>query len=268
MPFKLIASLKHLYHRLAFDHKKYIWQVDNTHRILLSYETSQYASGSYDPYEPDIWPLYCKIRKENTVVYDIGTSSIGIFSLVAALDGASRVVAFEAHPDNALKLCRNVRLNGFQNTVKVISKAVFDSEGVTTLYVVGNTEGLHTLATGIYSDRPLTEIQIFTTTLDSFVQQSGEPSPNIVKIDVEGSEIRVLLGMQQILSGECPPIVIVELHPEAIKSMGNDINEINVIAAKVGLQVYRPDGQILASLYNEASKHIILSSAWPLNFHI
>ena len=59
----------------------------------------------------------------------------------------------------------------------------------------------------------LTALRVELTSLDAFVGQHPQLAPDVVKIDVEGHEAAVLLGMASTLADQ-RPVVIVELHSD------------------------------------------------------
>ena len=69
--------------------------------------------------------------------------------------------------------------------------------------------------------------EVTTTTLDLFLAQSGSPPPTFMKIDVEGLEGNVLSGGQNILQGEQPPLILIEM---------NDPEKIGAILTAAGYQ--------------------------------
>lgn len=261
-----LRPARHYLQNILFSHRRYVWRIDAVHQIRVSHESRAYASGGYDPYEPDIWPVFCQLLGPNRVFYDVGASAIGVFSLVAALDGARRVISFEPHPNNVRKLRRNINLNGLQKRVRVIASAVGDVNGIADLVSVDDTDELHTLAPNSYSDHPSHIITVPIMTLDAFVTQSGESAPDIVKIDVEGAEVRVLRGMRKHLLTHAPLVILVELHPEAVADLGDSLEEIFPLAHANDFRIYLPNGQVLDSLAGEPPEHIVLARSWPPSF--
>jgi FkbM family methyltransferase len=63
-----------------------------------------------------------------------------------------------------------------------------------------------------YADAQVTYVRV--ETLDSYVEQFHLPPPDFVKIDVEGSELLVLHGMQKILASKHPTLLIEVHRPE------------------------------------------------------
>jgi hypothetical protein len=58
-----------------------------------------------------------------------------------------------------------------------------------------------------YQDRILIE----GISIDEYVEKSGIPSPNIIKLDIEGGEVLALNGMDELLINK-KPILFIELH--------------------------------------------------------
>jgi hypothetical protein len=53
--------------------------------------------------------------------------------------------------------------------------------------------------------------------LDDFVYRDGNPSPQVIKMDIEGGEVLAFRGMRRVLA-EIRPLILLELHgPEAAK---------------------------------------------------
>jgi len=106
------------------------------------------------------------------VFLDVG-ASIGIYAIPAAIrvEQAGRVIAVEADVQKARKLARNVEINHLQDRINV--ECVVAGEG-------SNAES---------GER----------TLDSVFATNQYPNPTIIKIDVDGPELRVLRGLQSTL---------------------------------------------------------------------
>lgn len=145
--------------------------------------------------------------------YDLG-ANIGFFSLLAArqVGPSGRVVAFEADPEIAVRLCENLSYNGFTH-VAVEQKAVWSQPGTVSFERVNSN---------ISPDRGLGHVSLDATaiagvmpveavSLDQYVL--SHPAPDFLKCDVEGGEIAVFQGAEQLLH-ERHPILLVEMHSE------------------------------------------------------
>jgi FkbM family methyltransferase len=171
--------------------------------------------------------LFVKFVKPGFIVYDIG-AYIGFFSLLAArlARPSGRVYAFEPLPDNIERIKLHISLNGMEDTVFCILKAVFDKTDNVPFYDCGRNSwgriGEAISSTEKYSLVPRAIVE--TISLDEFVFCKGNPAPDLIKIDVEGREGKVLAGARQLLK-KFKPIIICEVHyPEAAKQVYEELS--------------------------------------------
>jgi FkbM family methyltransferase len=147
------------------------------------------------------WGVFC----------DIG-AHIGFTSLIASrLVGPSgRVEAFEPSPSNRQRLVRSIELNGSSN-VAVHREAIAGQAGTRPFR-------LHEMSpmSGLVDGRDDSTIEISCTTLDHLGQRL--PSPDLIKIDTEGSELEVLRGGQQLLATTRPRLIIEFTNPQLVRA--------------------------------------------------
>ena len=128
--------------------------------------------------------LFCDAIKPGCTVLDVG-ANIGVYTLLAAKRGA-RVFAIEADPQNAEMLRRNIHLNGFDDRVTVFPIAVSEQEGVVTLFRSKGNSGRSNLFSGT------DPVRVSCRTIDSLEL----PPIDVCKMDIEGSELSALRGME------------------------------------------------------------------------
>lgn len=143
-------------------------------------------------------------------VYDVG-ANIGFFSLLAArfAGAGGRVLAFEPVPAVAELVREAAQRSGLADRVEVLAQAVADVSGTQDLYVVADASWSHLASRGNPGGAVQT-IAVPVVTLDEVVA-GGAPPPDVVKLDVEGSEGDVLRGAREVLRAHRPAL-IVELH--------------------------------------------------------
>jgi len=132
--------------------------------------------------------------KEDSNVIDIG-AQIGCFSLRAAkIAKRGNIYSFEPEPKNFNILKRNIKVNQLRN-VTVFNKAVYEKEGVIKLFIPGfDTEK----RTGQYSIFKMKErhynkyLKVKTVSLKSILLDKNIKKVDLLKIDCEGAEYRIL----------------------------------------------------------------------------
>lgn len=167
-----------------------------------------------DSYEKGTTRLFSDLIKEGMVVSDIG-ANVGYYSLIAArLVGESgRVFAFEPAPDNFALLVKNIEANGFGNIIPV-QKAVSDKTGRGTLFL-WNEPDLHNMRE--HHEKGSIEVEVIT--IDEFMKNINR-TVDLVKMDVEGSEMRVLEGMVETIRRNPELKIITEFSPYYLRRSG------------------------------------------------
>lgn len=166
-------------------------------------------------FELNVQRLFSKLIKQGFVVYDIG-ANLGFYSLLSArlVGSRGKVYAFEPVPKNTERIKLNISLNNLEDTVFCITKAVSDKNRKAIFCDFGRDDWGRLINPEYLKDSASTKensLAVETISLDEFVFQEGYPAPNLIKIDVEGEEARVLMGANRLLR-EHKPIIICELH--------------------------------------------------------
>jgi FkbM family methyltransferase len=141
---------------------------------------------------------------DSGVFYDIG-ANVGYFSVEMAkqLGGAVKVVAFEPQADLAAAITDSVTLNGMEN-VQVVQAMVGDTARQAELYL--SHASIHASAVAD-SGRPGTDtVPTSMVTVDDLVRAGEIPPPDMVKMDVEGSEHLVLQGAHRTFRAHLPHV--------------------------------------------------------------
>jgi FkbM family methyltransferase len=161
--------------------------------------------------------------KPGQLFCDMG-ANIGYFSLLAAHMKA-KVVCFEPQPRCARAIEQNFSLNGFRMPA-LHQMALSDQDGELTLYLEGDGN------TGAASLRVRDgqTITVPTRRLDDVLDEQ----PAVIKIDVEGAEVRALSGASRILTGPNRPIVICEVSEFSLKQLGSSKDELFALMTSHG----------------------------------
>jgi FkbM family methyltransferase len=144
---------------------------------------------------------------------DIG-ANIGIYTIAAAhrVGPQGRVFAVEPHKANAVSLMRNILRNGFENRVEVLAFPVSDARmfakfNYTSLGAseTGSQFGSTRLDNSNKEFKPAASELCLGVTVDELVEQGAIEAPALVKIDVDGIELKILKGMQGLLAAPHKP---------------------------------------------------------------
>jgi FkbM family methyltransferase len=179
-------------------------------------------------------------------VYDIGAHYGEYAVLLAALVGPQgRVVSFE--PDVAAQpvLRENLQLNGFADWVRVESCAISDTESTQTLFARHGDSKSSLVRSGLggsASDADVERYDVAVVRLDDYVQSSGLPKPDLIKLDVEGAETNVLRGASETLRSGT--VIVCELHPYAWRGFGTTFEEFLRLVADAGRSVRYLDADV------------------------
>lgn len=163
--------------------------------------------------ESDLFDFAIEFVKPGNIVWDIG-ANVGLFSVAAAhrTGESGKVLAVEADIWLAALLRKTANLQPPTSaTIQVIPAAIFDEPTIASFNVAkrGRASNFLTLAGGSSQSGGVREtVSVLTITLDWLLEQGM--TPNVVKIDVEGAESRVLKGAKRLLS-EVRPVILIEV---------------------------------------------------------
>lgn len=157
-------------------------------------------------YELEKQKLFQEVVKKGDVVFDIG-GHVGFYTLLASklIGKEGKVFAFEPLPRNIYYLKRHIEMNKNDN-VYIIEAVVSDKNGFSDFKVPADS------FSGRISNSS-SELKVKSVTIDILVCQEKLPTPNIIKIDVEGAEILVLRGASYILK-KYRPNIFLAVHDE------------------------------------------------------
>jgi FkbM family methyltransferase len=166
--------------------------------------------------EPE-WLLLNRLTM-GAVLLDIGAHQ-GRYALAARsrIGPAGRVIAVESHPHNADLLRRNLAENGMHTSV-VVNAACWSADQ--PLFLHADPMSSHSSVSVQPTSQP-TPVQMLVPGMkvDTLVARMALPRLDAIKLDVEGSELDVLIGAEATLSAFCPCLFIefhhtlAKLHP-------------------------------------------------------
>lgn len=206
---KLAGSL---YKRLArpFTHRYDIYRRKG--RLWLLDRESMMDEGllKFKDYEDQLIDTACRLIEQHQITHllDIG-SNLGYYTVqLGKLAQIKEIHSFEPFPALYLQIGANVLINGLTDKWHGHRCALSDHEGMMTLHYHPFYLGTSSLDPE-WTERATAHIDVPVQRLDACLGWAGERC--YVKIDVEGSEVDVLKGMQNFLDNN-----LVVLQIEAI----------------------------------------------------
>lgn len=147
------------------------------------------------------------------IFLDVG-ANIGYYTLIAAkMSPQGRVVAIEPSVVNASMLKENIRLNGAGN-VTIVHRAAWQKSGVCLALHIRDP---YNFGANSFLGGGVVECQVETIAIDDLIAEQDLTRVDLVKIDVEGAEYEVLLGMSNCLQTKPPRYIVCALdHPDEI----------------------------------------------------
>jgi FkbM family methyltransferase len=195
-----------------------------------------------DAYEERVLRRLKPLVRAGDTVLDVG-AHIGLFAIVLArwVGPAGRIVAFEPSPAARAALVDHLALNGVGDRVEVKSEAVSEAPGAAEFHMVAvspesTLNPVHSRL-GTAADT----IPVAVTSIDAYCRQS-DAVPGLIKIDVEGLELRALRGARSTL-GRCRPVVLVEMHPMNWPEIGESPASAETLLRSLGCRVEPIEGQ-------------------------
>jgi FkbM family methyltransferase len=171
-------------------------------------------------YETQEMQWLCRLLQRGQTFVDVG-AHVGYFTTLAArrVGPAGRVVAVEPDPYNFLLLRRNVRRNRLSNVV-IAHCALGAKAGNALLYEAQENLGDHRLHVNAAAAAQRHCVDIALETLDALLEHNRIGPPDVIKIDVQGSEAGVIAGMGRLLSGDRPLTLLLEFWPYGLAQAG------------------------------------------------
>ncbi len=159
-----------------------------------------------DYYESEVLEAMRELSRPGDVVWDVG-ANLGLHAVtLASLHPELKVLAFEPAPTSAARVLRNAVLSS--SKVDLLTIGLSDRNGFADLYLATSGNSGQTTLTPWSGATYTGRCRIAVATADSLVAVGDVPPPAVIKIDVEGHEKEVLLGMPQVLgSGRCRAVI-------------------------------------------------------------
>lgn len=165
-----------------------------------------YQGGHYYEVNVEHWLTKLASMLKSPVFYDIG-ANLGYYSVLIS-GTAKQVYSFEPSPKTRRTLGINLALNKRQN-VRAFPYGLSDSEGQAKINIYSSNGNNSLFKRDIPEGHSLKlrrQQTIELRKLDSLVDSESLLPPDLIKIDVEGSELAALIGAKQTLKQHQPVV--------------------------------------------------------------
>lgn len=233
-------------------------------------DSAMYYAGTREPGTSHALKTLCK---HGHVVFDVG-ANVGSHSLPIASyvgeDGS--VYAFEPVPWAIRKLTRNLALNNFKNLVlESIALSDKDEDEVEiefrASFKLGSKSGVGQdgkIDDGWWSE--CERIKVRMETLDSYVKSHQITRLDLIKLDVDGFEGKVIRGALGTLK-RFQPVIIMEIAPAWTEMRGDCIADVLHELGQLGYRFYAEESfkrihnlsQLIKNLPPEGGFNVVAS---------
>jgi FkbM family methyltransferase len=198
-----------------------------------------FVGGDIDPNE---FAFLDRFLRPGMVVADAGANE-GLYTLFAAkrVGDKGSVLAFEPSARELSRLRSNIERNSLNN-VNVFPVALGEAEDLATFRVSTESHsGQNTLGEFIYEGVGLSS-EVLTTVrpLDSVLAENHIARLDFLKVDVEGSETRLLRGAARTIR-EFRPVLLLEVADAALRKQSSSSEELLDLVQSFGYLLYRFD---------------------------
>jgi FkbM family methyltransferase len=203
-----------------------IRSIDKGVRIILDLDDwIPYHLFWFDLYEKNETKLFRSLVHSGMIILDVG-ANIGYYTLQAAgrVGPSGHVHAFEPVYDTFTWLRSNILINKFTN-ITANRCVVGNRKGEVSIFVADKSDTGRSSLSCMSDFSGKTEV-VDSITMDDYLEQRNIAKVDLIKIDVEGSELSVLKGMQQLLSSAYQPYLMIEMDEQLLRSQNASVEEV------------------------------------------
>jgi FkbM family methyltransferase len=182
--------------------------------------------GVWEPYESSL--VLSRLHSDSVFV-DVG-ANIGYFTVIGAshMGEGGRVYAFEPDPKNFHLMEKNCAHNSLQSRIHAVRAGLSIEDNTGQLYLSEDNLGDHQIYAGT-GEREQLDITLYQGAdyLRRQLDHANCETINLIKIDTQGSEFDVMLGLMPLLQEmSVPPTILIELTPFSLRQAGSSGREL------------------------------------------
>ncbi|HKV53115.1 MAG TPA: FkbM family methyltransferase [Candidatus Binataceae bacterium] len=229
---------RRFWHTLAGTPAQIRWYDGLKLEVVLGSDLSHclYVDGEIDPNE---FSFLAQVLKPGMMVIDGGANE-GVYSVFcrSKVGAQGRVLAVEPSMRERMRIERNKSLNGFED-IEILPLALSEQVGSVVLQIAEdehaghNTLG-HFAASWVHAKR---EEIVPSATLDGIAAAQGLRSVDLIKLDIEGAELRALRGAEELLRRDHPALLM-EVMEETLATQGASASQLLDYVRQFGYSVF------------------------------
>jgi FkbM family methyltransferase len=228
--------------RRAYDQPEFSWLRNRWGaELLLSphyhIDRNIILAGCYDE---ELHLLLEQLVKPSMICLDVGANMGEMALHMAKLAGPSgAVLAFEPVAAIHERLQGNIQRNHLQETIRSFQIALSDTSGQCEIAFAGadaDNQGLGSIV-NLQQGATVLRQQVKTETLDDFAAQQKLTRIDLIKIDIQGAEIKMLKGAAGVVE-KLSPDLLLEISPDDLKAAGNNSRDLCELIENSGYQMY------------------------------
>ncbi len=214
--------------------------------IRYSLDISDYMDHSiYFGLEGSVFEELLNILNDQKVIIDVGVNVGNVLMNMAKICPHAQVVGFEPDAKNFQRAVKNLALNSFTNA-RIINKGLGDAPAQVKLFKVNkHNAGMNRiLDSNEQSNEPDMEFDIIDIIrLDDFIDEAGLTRVDLIKIDVEGYELKVLKGAENTLRKFSPELFI-ELDDDYLRAQNDSAESLILFLTDLGYEIFRAENKV------------------------
>ena len=207
-----------------------------------------------------LFHTYLALCKKSMCFMDIG-AHIGLVSLPAStvIKKGGIVYSFEPSSRNLFFLKYHIKINNIKN-IKVINKLVgSDNTNDHTFYESNEPSGMNSIIK-IREKNIVRTKKVESISVDYFCREN-KIKPDLIKVDIEGGEIKMLEGATEVIK-KFRPIIFLSYHPIHIEKLGFTKKKIFQLLDKFNYKIL--DSNAIIPKILENSEYLLV----PKKFNI
>lgn len=215
------------------------WMRDLYLRIYPGNEVfrSIFVKGIYDP---NLVVVVDALLPTKGVLLDVG-ANMGYCSLLMSksVGDSGKVFAIEPSERDFLRLVDNVALNRLDN-VYVYRFAISDEPGDVEISIATEERSFLNTLGFEFSNKGIEKLKtekVEAITLDKFVEKEGIDKIDVIKMDIEGSELKALTGARKSIEMYRPALVL-GINKNSLKANAASVEEVEKLLKELRYKMY------------------------------